>query len=233
VLGLAKRLGMAEQFFGCDADRGHDHVLAPAGLTVAALRAQPEGATLSSTVQLLRHATYDADGRPLGFPTPTRRVEIYSERLLEHGYDPVPSLQDGPGSPCEAQHPLRLSGAKTVAFCHSQHRNLASLRRLMPDPVLEMSSEAAAARNIATNDWVRVSTTAGSFVARCRIVEGIEPGSVFAQHGWWVQGPAGSPYGAESPLAANVNTAIDTTRRDPISGSIPLRCSACEVARIG
>jgi anaerobic selenocysteine-containing dehydrogenase len=233
VLGLAARLGMSEHFFGGDADRGHDHVLAPAGLTVAELRAQPEGIKVHSTVQLLRHATCDADGRPLGFPTPTKRVEIYSERLLEHGYEPVPSLQDKPISPCGPQFPLRLSCAKTVAFCHSQHRNLASLRRLMPDPILEMAAEAAAARSIANNDWVKVSTAVGSFVARCKIVKGLQADSVFAQHGWWVDGPEGSPYDGQSPWTANVNMAIDTTHRDPISGSLPLRCFACEVTGIG
>jgi anaerobic selenocysteine-containing dehydrogenase len=233
VLGLAARLGMSEHFFGGDADRGHDHVLAPAGLTVTELRAQPEGIKVHSTVQLLRHATCDADGRPLGFPTPTKRVEIYSERLVEHGYEPVPSLQDKPTSPCGPQFPLRLSCAKTVAFCHSQHRNLASLRRLMPDPILEMAAEAAAARSIANNDWVKVSTAVGSFVARCKIVKGLQADSVFAQHGWLVDGPEGSPYDGQSPWTANVNMAIDTTHRDPISGSLPLRCFACEVTGIG
>jgi anaerobic selenocysteine-containing dehydrogenase len=233
VLDLAARLGMSAQFFAGDADRGHDHVLAPAGLTVAELRAQPEGVTIKTTVQLLRHVTCDADGRPLGFPTPTRRVEIYSERLLEHGYDPVPSLQDRPISSIGATFPLRLSCAKTVAFCHSQHRNLASLRRLMPDPILEMAAEAAAARGIANNDWVKVSTAVGSFVARCKVVKDLQADSVFAQHGWWVDGPEGTPYDAQTPWTANVNTAIHATQRDPISGSLPLRCFACEVTAIG
>jgi len=102
----------------------------------------------------------------------------------------------------------------------------------MPDPILEMPQEAAAERQIANNDWVNVSTAAGSFVARCKIVADIEPQSVFAQHGWWVDGPSGSPYDNRNAMAANVNTAIDTAKADPISGSIPLRCTACEVAKI-
>ena len=232
VLDLAARLGLSEQFFGCDADRGHDHALAPAGLTVAQLRLQPEGIVLPSSVPLSKHALLDAQSRPVGFPTPTKRIEIYSEPLLQHGYEPVPALQDEPRFPCGPRFPLRLSCAKTIAFCHSQHRNLASLRRLMPDPILEMPQEAAAERDIANNDWVSVSTEVGSFVARCKIVADIEPQSVFAQHGWWVDGPIGSPYDTRSAMAANVNTAIDTRKADPISGSIPLRCTACQVARL-
>ncbi|NOU04873.1 MAG: molybdopterin oxidoreductase, partial [Hyphomicrobiaceae bacterium] len=92
--------------------------------------------------------------------------------------------------------------------------------------------EAAAERHISNNDWVSVSTAVGSFVARCKIVADIEPQSVFAQHGWWVDGPVGSPYDSDHAMAANVNTSIDTTKADPISGSIPLRCTACEVVKI-
>jgi anaerobic selenocysteine-containing dehydrogenase len=232
VLDLAARLGLAEQFFGCDADRGHNLALAPAGLTVAQLRQQPEGVTLSSSVPLLNYAARNTQGQTVGFPTPTKRLEIYSEQLLLHGYDPVPSLPNEPKSPCGPEFPLHLSGAKTVAFCHSQHRNLASLRRLMPDPILEMPQPAAAERNISNNDWVRVSTAIGAFVARCKIVADLEPLSVFATHGWWVEGPSGSFYDGQNPMAANVNTAIDATGADPISGSIPLRCTACEVEKI-
>ena len=233
VLDLAERLGMSEQFFGGDADRGHDFVLAPVGLTVAQLRRQPEGIILSSSVPLSRHEALDGHSRPVGFPTPTKRIEIYSEPLRRHGYDAVPALQINSRSPRDRRFPLNLSCAKTIAFCHSQHRNLASLRRLMPDPILEMPQQAAAERQIANNDWVRVSTEVGSFVARCKIVADLEPQSVFAQHGWWVEGPAGSPYEVRHSMAASVNTAIDTTEADPISGSIPLRSSPCDVAKLG
>lgn len=232
VLELARRLGFEQQFFGCDADRGHDALLAPAGLTVAALRAAPEGIDVGGSVQLSPHAECGADGAPRGFPTPTRRIEIYSERLLEHGYPPIPSVEpaDMPKSP--EGFPLRLSSAKTVAYCHSQHRNIASLRRLAPDPSVEMPPDAAAARGIKEGDWVRVRTPAGSAVARAHLVPGLAPGTVFGQHGWWVDGPAGTPYDGDHPLAASINRVMSTAERDPVSGSIPLRSSWCEVERL-
>ncbi|HMP07945.1 MAG TPA: molybdopterin-dependent oxidoreductase, partial [Lacipirellulaceae bacterium] len=49
VLSLGSELGLADKLFGCDVDRGHDHMLAPSGLTVAKLRAQPEGITVPGT----------------------------------------------------------------------------------------------------------------------------------------------------------------------------------------
>lgn len=224
VLALAERLGLAEKFFGGSADRGHDAVLKSSGLTVAQLRQRPEGVELDSAVPLEAHALPAANG-PRGFPTPTRRVEIYSERLAEHGYAPVPAFEDTPEQARDPNYPLRLGCAKTVAYCHSQHRNIASLRRLMPDPLIEIATEDAAARNIAAGDWVHIRTTLGSATARASVSPSLARGSVFGQHGWWV------PVEGVEPLAANINRVIDTTRADPISGSIPLRCSWCEIEK--
>jgi len=233
VLALAKRLGLADVFFGCEADRGHDAILAPSGLSVADLRATPAGIELDDgAIPLTAYAARNGAGAPQGFPTPTRRVEIYSERLLQHGYAPVPAFAatDIPVGP--KGFPLRLSSAKTVAYCHSQHRNIASLRRLAPDPVVEVAREAAAARGIREGDWVRVRTPDGSAVARAKLVAGLSPDMVLGQHGWWIDGPSGSPYDASHPLAANLNQVMSTAVADPISGSIPLRSWWCEVEKI-
>lgn len=232
VLALADRLGLSERFFGGSADAGHDHALAPAGLSVAELRASPEGVTLPGTVVLEAHAVPGPGGIPRGFPTPTRRLEVYSERLLEHGQSPVPVFDPACLPREEAAYPLRLGSAKTVAYCHSQHRNIASLRRLMPDPIVEMAADDAAARGLSHGDWALIRTERGQAVARVSVVRDLPPGGVFGQHGWWVDGPEGSPYDGDRPLAANINATIDTTVADPISGSIPLRCSRCEVERL-
>jgi hypothetical protein len=47
-----------------------------------------------------------------------------------------------------------------------------------------------------------------------------------------VEGPDGSPYDARHPLAANINRAISTRVSDPVSGSIPLRASWCNVEKL-
>ena len=85
---------------------------------------------------------------------------------------------------------------------------------------------------IADGEWVRIRTAVGSAVARAKFSRDLAPGTVCGQHGWWVEGPTGSPYGADAPLAANLNQAIDTAQADPVSGSIPLRASWCELERL-
>ena len=231
VIALAQRLGMDEQFFGGRVDAGHDCVLAPAGLSVAQLRAAPGGVTLASRVP---HKAYAEElaGVARGFATPTRRIEVYSEALHAIGQAALPALDEARLPAPPPGYPLRLGAAKVLAFCHSQHRNIASLRRLMPDPQVEIAPAAAKVRGIGEGDWVRIRTSAGSAVARARLVRDIDPTTVCAQHGWWVDGPAGSPYDTAHRLAANLNAVIDTGIDDPVSGSIPLRASWCEVQKL-
>jgi anaerobic selenocysteine-containing dehydrogenase len=223
VLALAQRLGLADVFFGGSADRGHDAALVGVGLTVDELRRHPEGVELKSSAPLEAYATAGA-----GFPTPTRRVEIYSEQLAMHGYAPVPVFDPADLPAADPRYPLRLGCAKTVAYCHSQHRNIASLRRLMPNPQLEMAAEDAVARNIAAGDWVRIHTAQGAAVARVTITPDLASGTAFGQHGWWVDDIAE----AAEPLGASINGVMATAKADPISGSIPLRCTWCEVEKI-
>lgn len=232
VLALGSRLGLAAQMFDLDVDRGHDTMLGGAGLDVAALRAVPQGLDVASRVPERAHERLGDDGAAQGFPTPTRRIEIYSERLHEHGYEPLPSLRIEDLPATADAFPLWLGSAKTLVYCHGQHRNLPSLRKLEPDPPLDMAPTDAAHRGIAAGDWVRVITARGEMVARVRIVKALSPGYVVAQHGWWAPGAADTPYSADHPLAANFNQVVDTTVADPISGSISLRANACEVVRV-
>ncbi len=216
ALGLAARLGLSEAMFSGDAEAGHAHMLAPSGVTLDDLRARPEGVTLPGAARL---KPYEAGG----FPTPTRLLEIWSEPLAAAVGQGVPTLDAAALPQPEPGYPLRLGGAKTVAYCHSQGRNLASLRRLEPDPPLDMAPETAAARGLAAGDWAEVRTRAGAFRARVRLVAGLEPGCVFAQHGWAV---------GDDPLVSSLNAATSAEPADPVSGSAPLRASWCEVARV-
>ncbi len=91
-----------------------------------------------------------------GFATPTRRVELYSELMLGHGYDPLPDHVEPDGSPLSAaadeRFPLVLSTAKSGWFVHSSYRHVASLRRKSPDPAVEISPRLAERRGLAEGD---------------------------------------------------------------------------------
>ena len=197
VMGLAQRLGLADKFFGLSADAAHEWVLADTPLSLQQLRDNPSGFDVSGEVALATHQELDTSGGANGFPTPTRRVEVYSEALLEHGEKPLPNVEVNRLPMARGKYPLMLGCAKSLVYCHSQQRNLPSLRRLLPDPPLDMAAADAAIRDLRDGDWVRILTESGEALARVKIRLQQLTGTVFAQHGWWEGGSADAPYGTE------------------------------------
>ncbi|MGZ6641794.1 MAG: molybdopterin-containing oxidoreductase family protein [Solirubrobacteraceae bacterium] len=238
VFALAKRLGLGEQFWDGDIDAAWRHQLAPSGITLEQLRDRPAGIRLPLATRHHKHAQL-RDGVPVGFSTPSGKVELLSETLADHGYPALPTFTEPAISPRSRpdiadRHPLVLTCAKSVRFAESQHRQIATLRRATPDPQVEIHPDTAADRAIAAGDWVRIVTPNGAVRARARLNSSLDPGVVCGQHGWWQGcaelGLAGyPPYGPDS---ANLNLILRQTPADPVSGSSPLRASLCEVERI-
>jgi anaerobic selenocysteine-containing dehydrogenase len=237
VFALAKRLGLGEQFWDGDLDAAWRHQLAPSGITLEQLRAQPAGISLPLATRHHKHAEL-RDGVPVGFRTPSGKVELLSETLAEHGYPALPTFAEPAISPrsrpdLAGRYPLVLTCAKSVRFAESQHRQVAMLRRATPDPQVEIHPDAAASRAIAAGDWVRIVTPNGAVRARARLNSSLDPGVVCGQHGWWQDCaelglPGYPPYGPDS---ANLNLILQQTPADPVSGSSPLRASLCEIER--
>ena len=232
VFDLACRLGMGEQFFGGSLEAGWNHMLAPLGLNVETLRANPAGVSIDVPDQPCKYALQP---RHQGFNTPTGLVELYSQRLLDHGYSPVPR-GNAPGPEDDAlrsRFPLMLTSAKNGYFCHSQHRSLASLRRKALHPTLEISPVMAAREDIQTGDVVVVSTDAGQARFCASILEDLHPSVVVGEYGWWQSCEA---LGQEERAVrgagnSNFNSLIANAAVDPISGSSPLRAYRCAVTR--
>lgn len=230
VFDLATRLGLGAHFWDGDIEAAFRHQLAPSGITLDELRAHPEGVRVPLTT---RHRKY----LETGFATSSGKVELYSATLADHGYSPLPEFVEPLTSPrsrpdLAERYPLVLSCAKSLFFCETQHRQIATLRKSAPDPQVELHPSTAAARGITAADWVSLETPHGRIKARAKLNASLDPQVVFAQHGWWQAcdelGLAGHPpYGPDS---ANLNLVLRQTPSDPISGSSPLRATVCDVA---
>lgn len=236
VFGLATRLGLGAQFWNGDVAAAYRHQLAPTGVTLEQLRAAPGGVRVPLQTRHAKHAEEDANGVPRGFATPSRRVEVYSQVFLDHGYAPLPEFVEPPIGPVArpdlaARFPLVLTSAKSSVFCESQHRGLRSLRKHAPHPELTLHPTAAQARGIAEGDWVAIETPEGSVRARARFNENLDPRVVVGEHGWW-QGCAelGLPgYDPFASTGANFNLLIGTAARDPVSGTAAHKSYLCEI----
>ena len=237
VFDLACRLGLGEHFWGGDVDAGYRYQLGPSGLSLETLRATPRGIRVPLETRYRKHAE-EKDGVAAGFATPTRKIELYSETFLAHGFPPLPVHEEplvGPISRPElvGRFPLILTCAKSTQFCQTQHRGLPSLRRRARDPEVELHPATAGQRGIAAEDWVVIETPDGRIRARARLNESLDPRVVCGQHGWWQACPEiGAPgYDPFGPDGANFNLIIGNDSIDPVSGSVPHRAYLCEVRR--
>jgi anaerobic selenocysteine-containing dehydrogenase len=239
IFDLAVRLGLGEQFWNGDVDAAYRHQLAPTAITVEQLRANRGGIRFPLQTRHAKHAELDATGAPRGFATPSRKVELYSETFLEHGYEPLPEFTEPPIGPIArpdlvAQFPLVLTSAKSTLFSQTQHRALASLRKRAADPAVELHPAAAEARGIAVGDWVSIETSEGCVRARARLNNNLDPRVVVGEHGWWQACPElGAPgYDPFGSLSANFNLLIGSTAVDPVSGTASHRSYLCEIRRV-
>jgi anaerobic selenocysteine-containing dehydrogenase len=238
IFDLAGRLGLAAEFWNGDVDAAYRHQLAPTGVTLEQLRATPGGVRLPLQTRHVKHAEPDPNGAPRGFATPSRKVELYSQTFLDHGYAPLPDFAEPPIGPVAkpdlaARFPLILTSAKSSVFCETQHRALPSLRKRARHPEVELHPEAAQGRGVAEGDWVVIETPDGSARARARFNATLDPRVAVGEHGFW-QGcselgePGRDPFG---PLTASYNLLIGTAVRDPVSGTPSLRSYLCEIRR--
>ena len=236
IFALAVRLGLDNVFFGGDTEAAFNEMLAPLGKTVAEIRDMPEGMPVSLTPAYRKFAETDAaSGRPKGFNTPCRLIEIYSTTFADHGYDPLPVYSEPRERNVDTgKFPLALTASKPGAFTHGSYRSIPSLRTLVPEPCLEINPATARERGIGDGDWVALATPKGAIRVKARFDDSIHPGVVSGQEGWW-QGcealdlPGYDPF---DETGANLNLLVSNDLIDPISGSVPHRGHPCQVSRL-
>lgn len=169
--------------------------------------------------------------REQGFNTPSKKVELFSTTLLDMNISPVPvyraAVSSGAAVRSPDKYPLLLtSGAKSMMFFHSEGRQIKSLRKSNPDPILEINHSAAASRGINDGDWVYIETPACRVKMKARITDAVLPEVVSAEHGWWFPEEEAPDYGWQK---SNINMLFTADNFDPDVGSECLRSVFCEV----
>jgi len=210
-----------------------DSILEPAGLTFAELR--DEGYHFYPfEYKKYEKGLLRPDRKP-GFNTSTGKVELYSTVLEECGLDPLPSFEEPPEGPVSTpdiakEYPLILAtGARTRVFFHSEHRQIASLRRMNPDPIVEINPDTAKKLGIKDRDWVYIESRYGRCKQRAKCDGGIHPGVVSAQHAWWFPEKPGPEPDLFGVWESNINLLLPSGWTGKSGLGYPFKTQMCRV----
>lgn len=217
---LGKRLGGEDRFWP-DLKTCLDEVLRPAGMTYEAFKNQG---------MLRGKWTYRSyEGK--GFGTPSKKVEIYSTRFKEWGYDPLPRWRgDGKGAAglSEDRFELILTSAKDPNYFHSAYRNLPSLRRLSPDPEVFLHPETAEKLGLREGDWAWIETGLGRIRQKAALDPNLHPRVAVAAYGWWF--PERKDLELSGWKESNINILTENGPPcEPAIGSTTLRGFPCRI----
>ncbi|HPJ68967.1 MAG TPA: molybdopterin-dependent oxidoreductase [Desulfobacteraceae bacterium] len=215
---LSKKMGLDEYFPWKSEEELVAFELEPSGLTFDELLTEkPEGA-------YYQEKTYEIMGD--SFPTPTGKIEIFSDALEHVGHDPLPTYSEPEKSPQGSRwkelgekYPLILStGNRNLYYTHSQHRGVKTLRAGNPEPRAELGQKTAEKYNVKEGDSAIIETDCGQVKMKVKVSERVSEGVVLVPHGW-----AGD---------ANANLLTDTICREEVMGYPQLKSLLCSIRKI-
>ncbi|GKX59159.1 DmsA/YnfE/YnfF family dimethyl sulfoxide reductase [Leminorella grimontii] len=178
----------------------------------------------------------DPQANPL--PTPSGKIEIYSERLadiakswqLPEGdvVDPLPiqvSTFEGFDSPLRKKYPLQLIGFHYKARCHSTYGNVDVLKAAARQEVWVNPMDAQQ-RGIKNGDVIRIFNDRGEVHIEAKVTPRMMPGVVALGEGAWF---SPDEKGVDHGGCINVLT---TQRPSPLAKGNPQHTNLVEVAKV-
>jgi len=124
-----------------------------------------------------------------GAPTPSGKVELYSETLAGMGMPALPTyvpLAEGPdNTEMVARYPLQCIVPPNRFFLNSSFSQSELLRRRQKTPAVMIAPADAAGRGIADGDEVTVESARGSARFRTTVTDATRPGVVVIEGLWW------------------------------------------------
>lgn len=172
-----------------------------------------------------------------GFGTPTGKLELYSTVFEKLGIDPLPSYRESFENPISRpdlakEYPFMLiTGGRFMPLFHSEFRQIESLRRLHPEPLVQVNHATASELGIASGDWIWVETLRGRIRMKCRCTDSIHPQIIHTEHGWWFPELPGEEPSLHGVWESNCNVLTETAPEacNKKSGGWPLRTALCKV----
>lgn len=180
-------------------------------------------------------------GKPIGFGTPSGKLELYGEVFINLGrtgkpyatqklppaskdYDPLPYYiepAESPKRPIAKDYPLVLTSGRLPMYHHGTLRNVPFMRELYPVPELWVNPKDARKYGMADGDWAWIESLRGKIRAQVKLTQGISPGVVYMERFWNPETLLTSTHGWKE-MNVNVLTKNDPPFNDMV-GTYTLR----------
>ena len=177
------------------------------------------------------------DGEP-GFNTPTGLVELCSSLYEDWGEDPLPYFEENVLTPYSRpdlaeEYPLIMTtgGRETTSF-HSEHRQVPSLRAIMPNPLVQIHPETAEKYGIEDGDWVCIENPLGKAIEKAKVTSIVDPRVIHAQHGWWFPEQDAEAPNLNGVWKANINSLIPHRAIGRIGFGAPFKNVLCKIYKV-
>ena len=147
---------------------------------------------------------HERDWRPFAqgrFPTRSGKAELFSDTLLEKGFDPLPAVGEVRRA---SGTQLQLITGKTLHFLNSSYSHVERHRRREGVLFVAMNGRDAQSRGISDGQRVEVSNSLGTVEALCRISDSVATGVVWMPFG-------GLKDASDRPFSANTLTTAEAT----------------------
>ena len=151
-----------------------------------------------------------------GFPTPSGKLEFFSERMAEAGLNPLagytpPYEAAQRDTPLARRYPLALIAAADHYFINSVFANVPAQMKRAGPPIICIHPEDATSRRLEHGDAVRVFNARGSFIAAADITDRVRKGVVASTKGRWP---------CHTKDNATVNATVDERDSDMGGGAV-------------
>jgi anaerobic selenocysteine-containing dehydrogenase len=158
-----------------------------------------------------------------GFPTPSGKLEFYSEKAERDGLDPIPGYTPSQATAPDEDHPLALIAPASHWFLNTIFANKPDLLQKAGGPRVTLHPDDAIQRGLETGDTARVFNARGEFEAQVLVADSVRPGVVASTKGHWLKHVRGR---------ANVNATTDERDADMGGGAV-YHDNRVEIERVG
>ncbi len=218
-----------------------DEIIRPSGLTFRQLQekgwAFPPKGHPSAPYHRFEKGLLRPDRKP-GFQTPSGRVELYSSLREDWGLEPLPHYEEPPFTPVSQpelykDYPLILStGRRSPVYFHSEHRQIPWLRKIDPDPVIEINPKTAKSYGIEDGEWVWVENWMGRCKLKAKVTPVVPPWMVMAAHGWWFPEKPPQEPSLFGVWESNINQLIPMGAQGKDGLGAPIKHLLCKIYRV-